>query len=103
MIDLSAIPPQAREAVEKVQAENIRLNARLQDFESEVARLKHDLQLREEIIKLLNLRLWGPKSEKLSPDQLALLPLELVTTAQEVEQETQRQLVRGKLLAFRPP
>ena len=96
MIDLSAIPPQARESVEKVQAENLLL-------QSEVARLKHDLQLREEIIKLLNLRLWGPKSEKLSPDQLALLPLELVTTAQEVEQETQRPEAQKQLPKAKAP
>ena len=57
---------------------------------AELARRAHLLQLKDEQIKLLNFRLWGPKSEKLSPAQTALLFAEPSVTAAEVEQEAAR-------------
>ena len=65
-----------RQVIEGLQAENTRL-----------ARL---LQLKDEQIRLLNFRLFGPKSEKLSPAQTALLFEEASVSAGEVEQEASR-------------
>jgi len=67
------MPLPVRQAFESLQAEN--------------ARLQFLLKFKEEQIRLLNLRLWGPKAEKLSDAQLLLLPLELVVANSEVEQE----------------
>ncbi|HYF37489.1 MAG TPA: IS66 family transposase, partial [Prosthecobacter sp.] len=62
----------------------------IQSLEAENARLSQLLKLREEEIRLLNLRLWGPKADKLSDSQLALLPLEPIVTAAEVKQEAEQ-------------
>ena len=43
------------------------------DLQAEVARLQRIIQLKDEQIQLLNFRLFGPKSEKLSSAQLPLL------------------------------
>jgi transposase len=57
----------------------------LQDLRSEVFRLEIILKLKDEQIRLLNIRLWGPKADKLSEAQLALLPQELIVATLEVE------------------
>jgi len=57
------------------------------DLEAENARLTLLLKLREEEIRLLNLQRWGPKADKLSENQLALLPQEICVTPAEVERE----------------
>lgn len=59
---------------------------RTADLEAEVARLTRLLQLKDEHIRLLNLRLFGPKSEKLSNGQMNLLLDEASLTAGEVDQ-----------------
>jgi len=64
-----------RQAFESVLAENTRL-----------ARI---VELKNEEIKLLNARLFGPKSEKLSPGQIPLLLQEVSLTADEVEREAE--------------
>lgn len=56
---------------------------------AENARLQRVVQLKDEEIKLLNARLFGPKSEKLSPAQIPLLLEEMSLTAGEVEQEAE--------------
>jgi transposase len=61
-----------------------------QDLQSEVARLQQIIQLKDEQIKLLNLRIFGPKSEKLSSAQIPLLLAELSLSAGEVDQEAER-------------
>ena len=76
MMLLDALPAQTRQAVESLQAEN--------------ARQAKIIQLQAEQIRLLNLRLFGPKSEKLSPAQTALLFQEASVSAGEVEQEARR-------------
>jgi len=48
------------------------------------------LQLKDEQIRLLNFRLFGPKGEKLSPQQIQLLFQEVSIMAGEVEQEADR-------------
>jgi len=58
-------------------------------MEAEIARLRVVLNLKDEEIRLLNIRLWGPKADKLSDNQLALLPQELLVAAPEVEREAE--------------
>lgn len=62
----------------------------LADLEAEVLRLRRIIQLKDEQIRLLNFRLFGPKSEKLSSAQIPLLLAEVSLTAAEVEQEAAR-------------
>lgn len=87
MVDLNATPEQLRKAYEELQAENFRLQV--------------VIKLKDEQIRLLNLEKWGPKADKLAPDQLALLSQELVVSAAEVEREAtlpeaQKQLPKAK-------
>lgn len=72
-LDLHSLPPEARQAFEGLQAENLRLQSLL--------------KFKDEQIRLLNLKRWGPKADKLSEAQLALLPQELIVIPPEVEQE----------------
>src|SRR5882724_8080700 len=60
---------------------------RLEYLQSENHRLQILLKLKDEQIRLLHIRLWGPKADKLSEAQLALLPQELIVVAAEVERE----------------
>ena len=60
------------------------------DQDSELARRAHIIQLQQEEIKLLNLRFFGPKSEKLSPAQTAWLFEEPGLTTAEVQKEADR-------------
>jgi len=66
------------------------LRQALEQSESENARLRKIIQLKDEHIRLLNFRIFGPKSEKLSPSQIPLLLQEISLMAGEVEQEAQR-------------
>jgi transposase len=66
------------------------LQTALAHAQSELARLQRILELKDEEIRLLNLRLFGPKGERLSPDQSQLLLDEISVMAGEVEQEAQR-------------
>ena len=83
MISLASLSTEARQAWEGLQAENARLEQVIED------QIKL-LQIQDEKIRLLNLRLWGPKGEKLSPAQTALLLDEASVTTAEVQQEAQR-------------
>jgi transposase len=76
MIALETLPQAARQVVV--------------DLQGEVERLQRLLQLKEEQIKLLNFRLFGPRGEKLSPAQIQLLLAEISVQAGEVEQEAER-------------
>lgn len=53
----------------------------------EVARLEHVIKLLQEEKRLLLLKYFGPKSDKLSPGQMSLLQGELIVTASEIERE----------------
>lgn len=75
MIALDSLPQPARQAFEGLQAE--------------LARLQRIIQLKDEQIRLLNFRLFGPKSEKLSPAQMPLLLQEISLVAGEVEREAE--------------
>jgi transposase len=72
-----------RQALAQSELENQRLQQVLADKE----RLLH---LKDEQIRLLNIRLFGPKGEKLSPQQIQLLFQEVSITAGEVGQEADR-------------
>ena len=72
-VDLTKLPAEVRQAFESLRAE--------------VASKDALLKLQEEKIRLLNLRIWGPKSEKISPAQTALLFEEASVMAGEVEKE----------------
>src|SRR5258706_10258937 len=61
----------------------------VEDLQSEVFRLGRLIELKDEQIKLLNFRLFGPKSEKLSSAQIPLLLAEISLTAGEVEKEAE--------------
>lgn len=60
------------------------------DLQAEVARLQRIIQLKDEQIRLLNFRLFGPKADKLSSAQMPLLLEEPSLSLGEVDQEAQR-------------
>jgi transposase len=66
------------------------LRQALENAQSENARLQKIIQLKDEQIRLLNFRLFGPRSEKLSSAQIPLLLQEISLMAGEVEQEAER-------------
>ncbi len=74
--DIATLPKEARAYVEALEAEK--------------RQMAWEIKLRDEQIRLLNHRLFGPKSEKLSPGQTQLLLQEASVTAGEVEQEAAR-------------
>jgi transposase len=61
----------------------------LADAQAEIGRLQRVVQLQDEKIRLLNIRLFGPKGEKLSPGQVQLLLDEPSVTVNEVAQEAE--------------
>jgi len=83
MISLDTLPAPARQVVQDLQAEVARQDRVIEDKDKL-------LQIQDEKIRLLNLRLWGPKGEKLSPAQTAMLFEEASVTAQEVQTEAGR-------------
>lgn len=60
------------------------------DLQADNVRLQRIIQLKDEQIKLLNFRLFGPKGEKLSSAQIQLLLGEISFTAGEVDKEADR-------------
>src|SRR4051794_1045093 len=66
------------------------LQQALQTAQAENARLEKLIQLKDEQIRLLNFRLFGPKSEKLSSAQIPLLWEEISLSTGEVDQEADR-------------
>lgn len=83
MLAIDTLPAAARQFLQDLQAKTAGL-------ETENFRLQKILQIKDEQIKLLNFRLFGPKSEKLSSGQIPLLLAEISLTAGEVEQEAGR-------------
>src|SRR5581483_2282360 len=66
------------------------LRQALDRAQDEVARLQRILALKDEQIRLLNFKIFGPKSEKLSPEQIQLLFQEVSVMAGEVQQEAEQ-------------
>jgi transposase len=83
MISLDSLPTQVRQAFEALQA---RVDG-LAGLPAEVARLQQIIELQNQKIRLLNIKLWGPKSETISPAQTALLFDEASVTSAEIQQE----------------
>jgi transposase len=83
MLAIESLPAEVRQSFQDLQAKHTGL-------EVENARLQRLVQIKDEVIKLLNLRLFGPKSEKLSSAQMSLLLAEVSLTAGEVDQEAER-------------
>lgn len=75
MVAIASLPTPAREFCQDLQTEN--------------ARLRRRLELKDEQIKLLNWRRFGPKHEQLSSAQRALLLTEVSVSSGEVETEAQ--------------
>jgi len=75
MLEIATLPAPVREFCQDLQRENVRL--------------RRVIELKDEQIKLLNFRLFGPKQEKLSSAQLALLLAEVSVSAGEVQTEAQ--------------
>lgn len=82
MLAIATLPANARQFLADLQAKTTGL-------ETENFRLQRLLQLKDEQIKLLNFRLFGPKSEKLSSAQMPLLLAEISLTAGEVATEAE--------------
>lgn len=76
MMTLDSLPQPVREAVEGLQAE--------------VVRLERIIQIKDEQIRLLNFRMFGPKSERLSSGQMSLMLEEISLRAGEVDQEAEQ-------------
>lgn len=72
---------------------------RIETLQAEVARLNQVNQLMNEQVRLLNLRFFGPKADKLSPNQMQLLLQEVSLTQPEVDREADRPEVEKRLVA----
>ena len=72
------------------------------ELRAENARLQRVIQLKDEQIRLLNFRFFGPKGEKLSPAQTALLFEEASVSAPEVDKEAQRPAAQKQRPCPRP-
>jgi transposase len=72
---------------EELAAEVARLTERVNSLESAVKAKDRIIQLKDEQIRFLNFKLFGPKSEKLSPGQTLLLLDEASVSAGEVAAE----------------
>jgi transposase len=82
MIPLDSLPNQVRQAFEGLQGEVGRLE--------ELLRTKDQIiELQNQKIRLLNLKIWGPKGESISPAQTALLFAEASVTSPEIQTEAQ--------------
>jgi transposase len=88
-IDLESLPVEARSLIE-----TLALRAQ------EADRLEQENRLLREMLRLERLKKYGPKSEKLSEEQVELLELEPGIHAQEVEKESELSS-RGKRLTKR--
>ena len=85
-IDLESLPEEARSLIET-------LAQRAQDAD----RLEQENRLLREMLRLERLKRYGPKSEKLSEEQIELLELEPGVRAQEVEKEAEVSSRRKRL------
>jgi transposase len=88
MTKLDSLPEPARKALEGLQAE--------------VVRLQRIIQIKDEQIRLLNFRMFGPKSEKLSSGQMSLMLEEISLRVGEVDQEAEQPEARKQLPVSKP-
>ena len=102
MIDTLSMPPELlplfqelRKALELsqgdlVQSQNVLRTTQvcLEESQNRAKLLELTIKKKDDEIKLLCLKLWGPKSEKLSPNQMELLFGEISVSPEEIQQET---------------
>ena len=86
-IDLESLPGEARSLIET-----------LAERAQEADRLEQENRLLREMLRLERLKKYGPKSEKLSEEQVELLELEPGVHAQEVEKESAVSSGRKRLI-----
>lgn len=84
-IDLRVCPGEARSLIETLP-------------ERALAGLGQEVRLLREMLRLEGLKKYGPKSEKLSEEQVELLKLEPGVHAQEVEKESEVSSRRKRLI-----
>ena len=82
-------PDPAPQDLKALTAENARLTDLVNSLEAANKSKDRLLDIQKEQIRLLNFKLFGPKSEKLSPDQTLLLLDEASVSAGEVQAEVQ--------------
>jgi transposase len=91
MIALDTLPgsvrPPVRAQLERLEKTICDQARSLQDQDQMIQDQKKRLQLQAEKIRWFNLQLWGPRGEKLSPDQTLLLLEEASVAEAEVEHE----------------
>jgi transposase len=85
MISPDSLPEPVRQLVQDLQD---RVD-RLAGLPAEILRLQQIIQLQDQKIRLLNLKLWGPKGETISPAQTALLFEEASVSSSEIQSEAQ--------------
>ena len=85
-IDLESLPGEARSLIET-----------LAERAQEADRLERENRLLREMLRLERLKKYGPKSEKLSEEQVELLELEPGVHTQEVEKEAEVSSGRKRL------
>jgi transposase len=87
MSELDSIPPAAQQVIKDLQAQLARQELVIKDKEREAIRQEFIIKLQTEEIRLLTIRLFGQKGEKLSPDQMQLFFAEASVSAGEVARE----------------
>lgn len=87
MPNLTTLPPDIQTYILNLKGDLLSLKGEREKLEAENQRLGVILKIREEQIKLLSIQRWGPKADKLSKDQLLLLPEELAVSSPEIESE----------------
>jgi hypothetical protein len=90
MISLDSPAGQACQVVQDLPAENTNLEKVVHFQDRTIQSKERIIRLQNEKIHLLNLLLWDPKGERLSPVQTALLFDEASVTAAEPQQEAKR-------------
>ena len=81
---LQTLAPEIRTAIEQ---EWQRLSVKTEQLTVKAEQLAGENKILHEMLRLLRIEKYGPKSEQLNDQQLALLELEPGVTAQEVESE----------------
>ena len=89
MINPDSMSEAVRQALKDLQAQLARQESVIDAKTGEVARLEFVVKLQKEQIRLLTLRLFGSKGEKLSPNQVQLLLEEASVSLGEVAKEAE--------------
>ena len=92
-----ALTPVPSINLESLPKEAISLIETLAERAQEADRLEQENRLLREMLRLEGLKKYGPKSEKLSEEQVELLELEPAVHAQEVEKEAEVACGRKRL------